>query len=54
MLYNVLKDNPHIKAVPFIAADNIEDVTDFYSRVLSHIDECIRTHWNSEEDIEKK
>lgn len=32
----------------------IEDVKDFYSRVLLHIEECIHTHWNSEESIDKE
>lgn len=32
----------------------VEDVTDFYSRVLCHMEECIHTHWNSEELIDKK
>lgn len=100
-LYIVLKDNPHISVVPFVAADQeamiyeymegssrdtdefpkgmdnayilgkyvgynhqiahencgiigVEDITDFYSRVLSHMEECIHTHWNSEELIDKK
>lgn len=25
----------------------VGDVTDFYSNVLSHIEECINSHWNS-------
>ena len=32
----------------------VEDVSDFYSGVLSHIEECIHTHWNSEEPIDRK
>lgn len=31
-----------------------EDVTDFYASMLSHMEECIRTHWNSEDPIDKK
>lgn len=32
----------------------IEDVTDFFSIALSHMEECINTHWNSDEIVDKK
>lgn len=32
----------------------VEDVTDFYSRVLFQIEECIKEHWNSDDEIDKK
>lgn len=31
-----------------------EDVTDFYANVLSHMEECIHTQWNSEEPIDRE
>lgn len=32
----------------------VEDVTDFYANVLSHMEECIHTQWNSEEPIDRE
>lgn len=32
----------------------IETVTDFFSSALSHIEQRIQTHWNSEEEIDRK
>lgn len=32
----------------------IEDVADFFSVALSHMERCIHEHWNSEELIDKK
>lgn len=100
-LYDVLKNNPHIKIVPFVASDEyamiyefvegtswsedefpcgknnaytlgqyigynhqvahkncgiigIEDVEDFYSRVLFHAEECINQFWNTDSSLDKK
>lgn len=100
-LYDVLKNNPHIKIVPFVASDEyamiyefvedtswsedefpcgknnaytlgqyigynhqvahkncgiigIEDVEDFYSRVLLHAEECINQFWNTDSSLDKK
>lgn len=100
-LYRVLKGNPHISVVPFVAADDEAmvyeymygdswdvdefpngtnnayklgkyvgynhqvaykncgiigalDVTDFYSRVLLHIEGCIHTNWNTDDEVDKK
>ena len=32
----------------------VEDVTDFYSRVLFQIEQCIKKHWNSDDSIDKR
>ena len=32
----------------------VEDVTDFFSAALSHMEECVNIHWNSDDIIDKK
>lgn len=32
----------------------VEDVTDFYAGVLSHMEKCIQTYWNSEDLVDRK
>ena len=46
--YNHQIDHEHCGII------GVEDVTDFYSNVISHMEECIRTHWNSEDLVDQK